>query len=112
MSDLQTTITALRNLTTPPTCWLTVRLTCEEAQLLLGEIERLNAQLLQAEQTIKFGDRLTNMDHARYEDMMAMALAALEYHREQTRPIQRTDDTINALRARLGLPAGAKGGAA
>ncbi len=112
MSDLQTTITALRGLSTPPTRWLAVNITCEEARLLLGEIDRLNAQLLQAEQTIKFGDRLTNMDHARYQDMMAMALGALEYHREQTRPIQRTDDTINELRARLGLPAGVKGGAA
>lgn len=35
------------------------------------------------------------------EELLRMALAALEYHREQTRPIGRTDAAIAALRERL-----------
>jgi len=34
--------------------------------------------------------------------LLQQALDALEYHREQTRPIQRTEDAIAALRVRLG----------
>jgi hypothetical protein len=35
------------------------------------------------------------------EALLQNALLALEYHREQTRPIQRTTESIVALRARL-----------
>lgn len=34
--------------------------------------------------------------------LLRQALDALEYHREQTRPIERTDAAIAALRERLG----------
>jgi Lar family restriction alleviation protein len=35
--------------------------------------------------------------------LMRQALDALEYHMEQTRPITRTSEAIDALRARLGV---------
>lgn len=35
------------------------------------------------------------------EDLLRLALEALEHHREQTRPIERTDAAIDALRERL-----------
>lgn len=43
------------------------------------------------------------LDHEVRDDerLLLQALTALEYHTAQTRPIQRTIDAINALRARL-----------
>lgn len=37
-------------------------------------------------------------------EAIAMALKALEYHQEQTRPIQKTQETIDALRQALAQP--------
>lgn len=43
------------------------------------------------------------------ELLLRMALDALEYHREQTRPIEQTATAIAALHARLGHNAEVKG---
>jgi hypothetical protein len=43
-------------------------------------------------------------DHDTAMALLQRALDALEYHREQTRPIQQTDDTIAAIRAVLVVP--------
>ena len=47
------------------------------------------------------GDGLAEGVAMNDDDLLRMALDALEHHREQTRPIERTDAAIAALRERL-----------
>lgn len=58
------------------------------------------------EQQAKLGEKALALSRA--EELLRQALAALEYHREQTRPIERTTVAIAALREHLEPKAGAK----
>ena len=42
--------------------------------------------------------------YTKQQELILQLVEALEYHRAQTRPIDRTDEAITAGRARLGRP--------
>ena len=76
----------------------TVARDCQEAA---DEIERLlGANERMREDCADAGNALADAEDD--EELLRQALEALEHHLEQTRPIERTEAAIAALRGRLG----------
>jgi len=71
-------------------CLLADQFEAHAASRSLDEIERAGRLLRAA---------AAELEQAQHTPLLRQALLALEYHREQTRPIERTDQAIAALRA-------------